>query len=91
MKNRQDRAVQYSLSIIIAMFCMATTYAQQQPTPPPIIGWGFDEFHIGGEMLAYPSIGKDSFNMDFVYQYGGHPTMADLRSSGNDSTDRRNF
>ena len=66
-----------------------------EPVPPPIIGWGFDEFHIGGEMLAYPSIGKDSFNMDFVYQYGGFPSMDYVREPepvGKDNyTERRNF
>lgn len=39
------------LSLLALLFSVGLVHAQQTPPPPPIIGWGFDEFHIGGEML----------------------------------------
>lgn len=84
-------------SLILLLASVAIAHAQQPlaPPPPPSIGWGFDEFHIGGEMLFYPRIGRDSFNMDFIYHYGGFPSMDYLSESVvphvNDSVDRRNI
>lgn len=74
MKNRHNRAAQCSLSIVIAMLCMATTYAQQQPTPPPIIGYGFDEFHIGGE-TGYHQISRNISMASPLFASRAHLTL----------------
>jgi len=43
--------------LILVWICLAmATHAIAQPTEPdaPIRGWGFDEFHIGGETGYHP-------------------------------------
>lgn len=77
-----------------AMFCLMigtinTMLLQAQPIEPdaPIRGWGFDEFHIGGETIPHPRICKDSLNMDFLYTYGGYTDSAVMADSSRwDST-----
>jgi len=59
------------LSIIAMLLGVVVTYAQQPIAPPPIIGYGFDEFHIGGETVYHPGICSRQLNMDFTYHYGG--------------------
>ena len=68
------------------------THAIAQPTQPDaqIIGWGFDEFHIGGEMIPHPRICMDSLNMDYLYTYGGFTNSTFMMDSSlwNANTDR---
>lgn len=70
--------------ITLAWLCIAATMqsiAQTTEPDAPIRGWGFDEFHIGGEEIYNPSICRNSLNMDFTYHYGGYSSWWQLNDS----------
>lgn len=85
MKTYQATTWMLSLWILLAM----TTQAFAQTTEPdaPIIGWGFDEFHIGGEEIYNPRICRDYLNMDFTYHYGGYTSWDYMTDPRRYSTD----
>ncbi|MBL7989575.1 MAG: hypothetical protein JNJ94_16045, partial [Chlorobi bacterium] len=77
--------------ITLAWLCIAATMqsiAQTTEPDAPIRGWGFDEFHIGGEEIYNPSICRNSLNMDFTYHYGGYSSWTYMDDPVRHANDR---
>lgn len=79
------------ITVLGTLLATGMVYPQstEQP-PPPIIGYGFDEFHIGGESVYHPGICSRQLNMDFTYHYGGYSSSTFMQDSSRwDSTTKR--